>query len=375
MSQFEFEEISQYGIRKLRVIAAQIGVKAPTRLKKDDLLKEVRAVLNREKEPYFSTSQVGRPSKKSQMEKIDAFTSNKNIQKFYSDKVIMNDNEMFSIFDNGDQVVSDKIIGYYRPSDTMYSYIDKVSEVSITPYAIATSMARENKLKLGDRVEAKYYYNTRLQIYMTNEVLKINDIPLNEITKRKEFNEMKAIMPRQKVNFVTPYNRDIYVGTRNLIKVSKDRYETLKNNIDVFNGSDIFDRKVYLALNEVPEVIGLTDNESISFPKTKSFLDNLREFKLATSNVKREVENGKDVLFVILSLKNLESFLENSFANSGLSEEQQKIQSYTFIKELLNLSRDFKESGSLTIFVFDDTGRDKYDNQANNILTNEDIVK
>ena len=57
------EELENYCIYDLRTIAREVGVKAPTVLRKEQLLDEILLILSGEKQPNF-TSKRGRPVKK-----------------------------------------------------------------------------------------------------------------------------------------------------------------------------------------------------------------------------------------------------------------------------------------------------------------------
>lgn len=53
-------ELKGLSIYQLRTMARECGVKAPTMMKKEQLINEILSVKNKEKEPYFSNR--GRPS-------------------------------------------------------------------------------------------------------------------------------------------------------------------------------------------------------------------------------------------------------------------------------------------------------------------------
>ena len=60
------EELTKRGVHELRVFAREIGVRAPTDMKKHQIIEEILQVQSGIKEPYFSTA--GRPAIKRKLE-------------------------------------------------------------------------------------------------------------------------------------------------------------------------------------------------------------------------------------------------------------------------------------------------------------------
>lgn len=59
---FTIEELEQFNIYGLRSIAREVGVKAPTKLKREQLIEEILLIKSGAKKPYIP-SKIGRPVK------------------------------------------------------------------------------------------------------------------------------------------------------------------------------------------------------------------------------------------------------------------------------------------------------------------------
>lgn len=71
-------DLQSYHLKILREIGEQIGVKAPTSLKKEELILEIKKILNGENEPYFTNK--GRPTYKNSERQFEFTDGEKSLQ-------------------------------------------------------------------------------------------------------------------------------------------------------------------------------------------------------------------------------------------------------------------------------------------------------
>lgn len=365
----EFEEIRNYGIKKLRIIAKKIGVKAPTTLSKENLLDEIKDILTNEKEPYFSKINKTKSLtiNDSEFNKPISFFDINSRDSIFNDTKL-NDNIMFSVFTNNEQPSTNIIEGYYRNDNGDYGIIDDISTNIIKSHSIPVNLVKAYNLKCGDYVKAKLVFNNTFKINIVKEIISINGLK-GKILINDDFDNLKSIVSDKAISFGGTFTKNVCYGTRNLIKVKENRYTLLKNYLKIFSNCKKFDKKYFLIINDAPEIISLiTDHNSIIFPLTKSYLNNLLEFKLIINNMKRNVENGNDVLFVIMSTTMLEKFLVENFKSLGSNLEQAKMQTFSYIRELFYLGRNLEKSGSVTVFACDDQNETNYEFLVNNVF-------
>ena len=366
MTDEEFENLSDTGIRKLRVIAKDMGVKAPTRLSKSELLEEIKKVYNKEVEPYFSTIKVGRPKKKVTTDDyLAAIKANQaKFNQKPNDTLTFSDSVILSVFDDMRQF-SNNVGGYFRPDNPDFGYIDIINHSSICSVMIAGSLIKRYSLLTGDYVNIKYSFLSGANQNIVNEVTAINNQrPL--VKERVNYQDMPCRFPDRKINI--ELKKPITFGSRNIIVPGENRYLTLKELSKKLANCNQFDIIYYFAVNESPEIKSLFQKLSVPFPVTSSYTDNLQEIKLLINNVKRNLELNHSIMFVVTSLKNLKKFLYGSFNALGFNEDQTNLQVSYFINEIFNLSRDTESNASITVIVCNDDNDNTYNYMANTII-------
>ncbi|MBQ7307997.1 MAG: hypothetical protein IJW82_05665 [Clostridia bacterium] len=341
----EYNRLEEYNIRTLRVMASQIGVKAPTRKSKEDLIQAIRDVLDNKIEPHFPK----KPSIDALQNKIIELKTQM-IEPIYNPE---NTKLMNTLYDTK-EIKGQILYGYCRIMDS--AYIDVTESTIIRTYHLSKELVLMHKLKQGDYVKFCYKYD---ELSKSNVVDTIFDSDVGLGKERQDFNEIKSILPTIKTNI--KFNEsDLYLGTRNIIKSENNRYQTIKEKIEVLGSEKVFNKKYILAINEAPEVVSLFKETYNVFPNTKYILDKIQELKLIVNNIKRNAEAGKNVLLVISNIQNLENFAAGSFYNQSIDEYQARRQAVSFIKELMNLGRNLENGGTVTVVAINDTDNETY---------------
>lgn len=354
ISDSQFEEYKNLGIRKLRVIGASWGVKSPTSRKKEDLLNEMNLIRKGEKEQHFSLTTLN-------LEKEREVNINFDINEKFSNSIdSFNDSILYDLVDN--EISSLKATGFFEIGNK-FDYVKNYESGKIECYAISKDFRKSFCLKEGDLLEVLYKINEHNEKYVYG-INKINDNKFSENTKEEfvDFNNLECVIPTEKLNIS---NLDILKGSRNFIKTSSNRYEEIINTLSKINENYY---NLVIAINESPEMKSVLNKNFSMCPLTKTLTENSVEITSYVLNLKRRVEQKEDTLLVVLNFNKFYELMYNKNLIKYKDNVQAKIETELFVKDFLYMGRKCNNFGSITLIVFNDTLNTEFEECFNNII-------
>lgn len=338
-------------IGELRALGASIGVRAPSTLKKSELIEKIKAIITGKTEPELKKDNRGRPSK------------NRDISKFY---------EMGLTFDNIYNPSVSSVASQNDENAYITSFVDALSGFVISdkngfkikkyPYVdspedafVSAGLARDYGLK--DYDEVRYLLvNSNAQIKEVSKIISVNGASLSE--PEIIFNRLNAI----KCDAFEKYSVGgksirIFKGKRNII-FSNPAYDNNEGD-GVCEEIAKKDNKLVIELSINKEVAtNLNDKNIVSFNALA--VDDPRkietEINKAIICAKTGVSEGKQVYLIIDWFEALVDFMKNKSPNSSLVD----------LKRILFLANAYENNSSLTLIALS-SGKIK-DSENENLL-------
>lgn len=377
INDLDFENM---GIYDLRNYARNIGVLSPTKLKRDELIEKITAIINGET-PEQKKTNKGRPPKHKQTDesRLD-FLLPKNI--FSNDNIMYknyeNTGHKFSGFNNvlceNTKFATSNILcdGYFYPVDENYGFILKkgyLSNYYKENSIILSDLSQKYNLKLGDYVVGACKYVESKNVMLVTDISKINGSAHFDGT-RCDITQTKAHYPNQKIalsanNSLIDFDIidkicPIAKGSRVVINFENKENEKeyiikFLNSISISNGI----KTILFTIDELPEeVCHIIDNCS-EIEVVQNYFGMTREqylemAKMKIANCCRLLEMGEDVAIVCYSSEQIKKSIEgDALINKQLTEIGAKNYAISKIKEMFCLARSI-DKGSLTTILLDE---------------------
>ena len=370
MDKNEFEkDLNSYRIHDLRDMARGYGVKSPTSLTKQQIIDEIVAILNGEKEPYKNSSKVGRPP------------INESISKMYSsDRVDSVYYDPLSGFDLVKQEEFDDVVfnSPYFSGDTygakevelegIYG-TDNISYGNIYPNCLSFEnnikvplfTAKLANLKAGDWVKCigKRTINASSINYVVSQILEVNHKSVEENLNTPIFEELKYLPLGEKLEYdkndMIPF--DINAGGSYLLKV--DNRKNMKDAIDEitesFKGNNVL--VINVNANMISEDFVGENIRVYNIPFDSEFKNAIHAINLIMSSAKRMVEKQKSVVVVFTNIGEALKIRDN-----GLKEyidDKLNVMTINWFNKIIACAKN-TELGSLTLIGLESHYLQKY---------------
>jgi len=326
------DKLNELNIFALRDLARHTGVKSPTSKKKEQLIKEIVEITSGEKKPDVNKNKQGRPPKvfgynfsnvfNVGFETVDLSkkTLNQEVPTFECDTIVtvagwlelVNNNAAMLWVQKG--FITEK---YFVPSDVL-------ENISV---------------KMGDRVVAQI--NTDSTRKIVKEIFSVNDCPILRMPeKRIDYFDVEHNLPSRKLQFKSPKfsSLNLMIG-ENVYIYGMDNNQNTNTMIELLNDSNI-QNKIYLN-------ISVAEKNKIYLSKingVETFFSYITEETetmktivcLAIERVKRILETGEDVLFVVDDIASIAGI-----EKVGLD----------LVKNLVSVTKEGKDKGSITLLA------------------------
>lgn len=320
----DFETLESLSIYVLRCIGADIGVYLPTTLKKEELIRQIRAINNGEQAPYVKQTKRGRPPKNivSLDSLVDAYFEEDETSQLFECanyeyvKVCESDlREDLYQKAQGDEFV---VKGFFDEVSNGGVVVDINNKVCLV--SIKQGEVKQYGLRKGDCVDCLVKYQEKNKPYRLVNILKINDSPPG--FERFDFQNAEGVEKTDKLNFVAGGD---YTSIENNILdcMFGDRVTitgTQRNQIDyaVINLLNNNNEKAKV----VSLLVDCTQEQAKDYKKnTKNvvftsfcgdfYSNHLKTTALAVEHVLSLCESGQNVIFAIPNLNAMVSALCN----------------------------------------------------------------
>ena len=232
-------------------------------------------------------------------------------------------------------------------------------------------------LKEGDSIIGNALFSANNGYYSLIEVIKVNGIKVENLTRSVEFERLSAVYPNQSIisnlesdktiralEFYAP----IGVGSRSLIVAEKKTGVTtlikkLAKSIKLQNPNL---KVICVLVDEKPEEISefacfLKDDELYSFTYDDGSIQKIRLLDLVVKNAKRMVESGQHVVLLLNSLTKLSKAHYSQILIREKQNDTAELSAIIESKKLFNLGRNTRDGGSLTIISSVFEGESNFD--------------
>lgn len=330
MASYQLNELNEKSIFEIRAIAKEVGVPAPTKMNKAELIDLIFKISNGKMDPP-SAPRRGRPKKEvpeSDVAKVDKKRPSVQFHSVETVNAEANDKENFAygkkLSENPNVAEEQTREGYLEINPDGYGFLRvKNGEFNEMDAYVASVKIKQYDLRRGDYVKASCKIIQEGRPYAVVSVLSINGEDVKSIRKRPNFDDLVPIYPDERIRLELPSNPREYAtrcidlvspigkGQRGIIvsppKAGKTTLLKMIANAISKNYPEI-ELKVLL-IDERPEEV--TDMQrSIKGEVVYSTFDELPEHHTKTAEMlleraKRLVEEGKDVVILLDSLTRL----------------------------------------------------------------------
>ena len=329
MASYTIDELNSKSIFEIRAIAKEVGVSAPTKQNKAELVDLIFKISNGKMDPPTAPRR-GRPKKEFAFDEGDSnvdripqveFRTVTNAKVDTSDKESFSHQKKVAEPQNVEEQIRE---GYLEINPDGYGFLRvKNGEFSDMDAYVASVKIKQFGLRRGDYVKATCKILQEGRPPAVVNVLTINGEDVKNVGKRPNFDDLVPIYPDERIRLELPSNPREYAtrcidlvspigkGQRGIIvsppKAGKTTLLKMIANAISKNYPDI-ELKVLL-IDERPEEV--TDMQrSIKGEVVYSTFDELPEHHTKTAEMlldraKRLVENGKDVVILLDRLTRL----------------------------------------------------------------------
>ena len=351
----EYYNLELLRIHELRDLARKMGVKSPTTMKRDDLIKEINKIMQGEAKPYIKANKQGRPARNQSNfavndlfvpsyddfmdEELRPYNTSSNSE--YTWEVAMPQAVYTAVTDDnldeceGFVDINSKGYGMLRNKD----FVPRVSDKYISPIII-----KKYSLKSGDLIKGNSKFVSADKPEVLVEVLS------EEIDRKFDFEKERVILGR----FIEdlPHIQKINLGGRYQV-VAKNRIEKneiIKDLLSELTKDKTIDVKTFI-LNAGNLTESYKNVETKTIPFNVRDDESIKATELYFEYCKRQVEESKDIVVVVDSLsqlaKNYNSVITNDVMHNTIHP-----QTLHKIKEILGMAKSLS-TGSLTIINVD----------------------
>ncbi len=374
------KDFENMGIYDLRNYARIVGVKAPTTLKRDELIEKINQILEGNA-PKYEITKKGRPPRHKANDEfmLDIMLPSNlfvPLNLDYKYKTISSSStekiqqgvfcESSNVQDNDNLVFSGYLDNYSLEYGIVY-FKGFLSEHARENIFIEKTLIDKYCLKRGDHLVGKAKYIPSKNLYIATVIDTINNKLFSNNISRKNFEEIHASYPTEIIelykenyinfeiiNKVCPIAKGSRVAVNSKKENQKNTFvlDLLKN----FQSNGI--RSTIISIGDSPEdIYNLIKNlnnieviEQLPSQKREEFLNKV---DLAIQNNCNRLEYSQNVAIVFYNVNNLLNAMAQSYIlEQGLSEIQAKIVAENKFLDIFNLAKT-TENGSLTIVCFD----------------------
>ena len=377
MGEINFDKM---GIYDLRNYARSIGVLSPTKLKRQELIASINAIVEGIETPEKRKDGRGRPPK----HKVDDIYM---LDMFVPKNLFAKDNSLlFKPYENGNVYFSNGASVLAQSDNTQATdiafdgyFVKKTDNYGlILKNGYQTDYFKENVIILkeemeslclrdGDFVEGVCKYIKDKNLMLAKEVLKINDISAECAKTRVLYEQIKADYPTKIID-ISINNRfvdakvinkvcPICFGSRAVINSqnSNDFVEFCSSLVTSVEQNGIITYLVSVddCIEDIVEIQSCCENLNvIKHSSTVSREQFFEKLDINLKNACRRLENGENVAVVIYNAENLIENIKN-YAMLKYKYEQDKalIFANDKLKDIFGLARA-SQNGSLTIVAF-----------------------
>lgn len=343
-------DIEQYRIHELRDIGRKVGVKAPTMLKRDQLIEQIKLLMNGEEKPFKRKDLKGRPAKKTPISLIRHENSTENDYDDLFNKEYMYVNGDQDYF--GMQVAMPQTV-YTACIDDTLEPCEGIVDISSKGFAILRGknlycsendiyispiLVRKYNLRSGDTVKGKCKWLTddrpRVMVDMDTKV-----------SKRKYDYASENIGLGSTISNSWLHNYAFggkYVVFSNENTLSKEHFEDMMKSFEL-GGADVYGLRINA------EAHTTNDNNKI-FNIPFNIIDEKVAVmsKLYIETLKRKMEDGKNVIVLIDSLSKVAKVVNSAASNDVMHATIRPFALFS-VKDLLAAAKRINEKSSLTI--------------------------
>jgi|GEM_PF-4739060 len=366
------------GIYDLRNYARSLGVLSPTKLKRQQLIASINAILEGVEEPEKPKDMRGRPPKHKvdDMYMLDMFVP-KNMfdesQNLYQYKALEKNNFYknynASVLSQSDdaQALDIAFDGYFVKKTENYGLILK--QGFQTDYSKENAVILKDDMEFfdlrdGDFVEGTCKYIKDKNILLAKKISKINNADISLVKNRPVYEQIKAEYPSKMID-ISLENRfidakiinktcPICFGSRVVInnKNAVDYVEFFANLASSVeqNGINTFLISVDDFVEDIVEIGSYCENLNIiKYSSTISRENFFEKLDVFFKNACRRIELGQNVAVILYNVDNLIENIKN-YAMLKYKYEQEKALIYAKnkLKDIFGLARA-TENGSLTV--------------------------
>lgn len=371
--ELDFENM---GIYDLRNYARSIGVISPTKLKRDELIQKITAIIGGE-EPEKKKTNKGRPPKHrlNELSQLDyilpsgLFNNDDPKYKAYQNYTNFDiDSEYMFCENTGTATTNILYDGFYKPFNINFGFVLKkgyLSDYYKENVIILNSLAEKYNLKEGDYITGASSYLKNKNLMLATSVLTIND--KNAVTDRTKYDQTKLNKPSTKIKLDSNGLIDFKIidglfplakGTRILLNFGdKDKIKpvviSMLNNLSKLNGIKPF----LFTIDDLPEEIydisqKCSDTQIITYGLDMDRSKYIEMTKLKIKHCLRLVEEGNDVAIVCYNTKNfINNLISNAMIFDGLTEKGALKFAQNTMKDMFVVARNCEHGSLTTIFI------------------------
>jgi len=337
--EFKREDLNSYSVYSLRELARNVGVKSPTNKKKEELIDAILKINNKEVEPEFNSSKVGRPPIGHERAFVP-YSTLPDPQGIY----ILNAAEInsYGLPSNDDKGAFDAE-GVLEITNYGYGII-RPTYVSDKIIFISKMLIAEHKLKIGDHVLGRVKLSTNNESLVMISVIKSYNYELGII--REWFRDFTPGLKDKQLEL--PEIKNINVGTNAFIKCNNKakQFEVANNLYSYVNKIGL--ATVFINFNTLDNSqCKLSTKVDINFSEKEE--NKVRAVILAIEHAKRLVENKQDVVLIFSGISEYLRVLDN--VNKNQVGGTVLIKSVDKMKEIAGIAKSFENSSLTTVFV------------------------
>ena len=329
---FELEKrLNELNIFALRDFARHTGVKSPTSKKKEQLIKEIIEITSGEKQPNVNKSKQGRPPKVFDYNFSNMFNSQNGLD--LAKKTLNQEVQEIEC----DEIVT--VAGWLELVNGNAAMLWVQKKFETEKYFVPSEVLKKYSVKMGDRVVAQI--NTDETRKIVKEIFSVNDCPVLRMPEnRRDYFEVEHSLPKRKLKFCSEKfsNLNLMIGENTYLYGVQNNLNTT-TVVDMLNDCEI-ENKIYLN-------VSIAEKNKIYLSKlnnVETFFANITdetEFAktivcLAVERVKRILENGEDVLFVVDDIASI-----SGIEKVGLD----------LVKNLVSVTKEGDRQGSITLLA------------------------
>lgn len=365
------------GIYDLRNYARTIGVHSPTKLKRDELIANIKAILQGLQEPEKQKISRGRPPKHKMDEDFmldsiipnNLFSTNDARYKPFYQSRLTRQYAQDMLFERTNVQNNVEFDGYFERVDENYGFVHKngyMTSYSKENIVILKDMIEQFNLTNGDFVCGACKLISAKNIMLATNILSINEnSPCNQITKTP-FASLKVKYPSLSINFCK-YNKSesaklidkispIALGERVVVNANQqlpiDFYVSLLDSL-LAKCQKVLFVSIDDVLEEVCQVEYKCPNAEFCIYDTDMTIGQFfQRIDTILQNYAHRLEIGQDVAVVFYNFANLQKNIKNfAILKDKLTIEEAQIYMQNKSKDFFKMARE-TESSSMTVVAF-----------------------